>query len=75
MKCKTIIFTLFGVLLLAPLSFGVEKKSADSPAPSVFIPEDAYDFKKVVDGTQVVHEFIIQNKGDAPLKINKVKTG
>ncbi len=75
MKCKTIIFTLFGLLLLAPFSFGVETKAEVSPSPSAFVPEDVYDFNKVVDGTQVVHDFIIQNKGDAPLKINKVKTG
>ena len=50
--------------------------STDTPkTPSAFLPVDTWEFESVVDGTAVVHEFVIQNKGDAPLNISKVKTG
>jgi hypothetical protein len=44
-------------------------------APSAVLPLNKWEFESVVDGTAVVHEFVIQNKGDAPLNISKVKTG
>jgi len=44
-------------------------------APSVFLPEHSFEFAPVVAGTAVTHDFIIQNKGTAPLTIDKVRTG
>ena len=50
--------------------------STDSEkAPAAFLPVTQWEFESVVDGTAVVHDFVIQNKGDAPLNISKVKTG
>jgi hypothetical protein len=43
--------------------------------PSIFIPENSYEFPSVVDGTQVMHDFAIFNKGDGDLEIKRVKTG
>jgi hypothetical protein len=34
-----------------------------------------YSFSPVLDGTEITHDFVIQNKGDAPLAIEKVRTG
>jgi len=51
--------------------FGAEK---DATA-SVFFPESQYEFSPVLDGTQVVHDFVIQNKGNATLTVDRVKTG
>jgi len=48
---------------------------ADNAAPEAFVPQKHFAFPSTMDGTKVVHDFIIQNKGDAPLKITKVKTG
>lgn len=47
----------------------------DDAQPSAFFPTTRYEFSPVLDGTKVVHDFIIQNKGSAPLKIEKVRTG
>ena len=33
------------------------------------------NFSEVLDGTNVVHDFVIQNKGTATLKVDRVKTG
>lgn len=45
-----------------------------TPQPSAFVPKPQYEFAPVVDGQEVAHDFIIQNKGDAPLIIVRVKT-
>jgi len=43
--------------------------------PVIHIPEPAYEFQSVVEGINVVHDFIIQNKGTATLDITKVRPG
>jgi hypothetical protein len=45
----------------------------DSPQAVVLQPQ--YQFESVPEGREVVHEFRIQNKGTAPLLIEKVQTG
>jgi len=42
---------------------------------SAFLPEKFFTFKKVVEGTEVLHHFPVQNQGDGILEIQKVKTG
>ena len=64
-----IFFTLFSIAV----SFGSETETQKSP--SAFFPASSYEFEQVVDGTKVMHDFIIQNKGTAPLIIERVKTG
>jgi hypothetical protein len=44
-------------------------------APQAFMPTTHFEFASVVEGNEVVHEFRIQNKGQGPLVIEKVKTG
>jgi hypothetical protein len=42
--------------------------------PSVYLPAARYQFAPVVEGREVTHDFVVQNKGSAPLEIQKVKT-
>jgi len=42
--------------------------------PSAYLPAARYEFPAVVEGQQVSHNFVIQNKGAAPLEVQKVKT-
>ena len=51
-----------------------EETSAKSAA-SVYFPELSYQFKPVVEGVKVTHDFVVQNKGSDVLKIDDVKTG
>ena len=51
--------------------FGTE----NDQGPKVFFPQTHYEFSAVLEDTTVVHEFVIQNKGDAPLTVERVKTG
>ncbi len=50
-------------------------EKADPAAPQAYIPQKNFTFPSTMDGSRVVHDFIIQNKGDAPLNITKVRTG
>jgi len=43
--------------------------------PSLFIPAPLYTFDAVFEGTPVLHDFIIQNKGTAALVVKKVSGG
>jgi len=42
--------------------------------PSAFMPTTSFNFPEVVEGTEVVHDFTIMNKGAGPLNIQKVET-
>ena len=63
----------FCILFSATLSSGDE--NVIQKFPCAFLPADSYEFAPVVDGTMIMHDFVIQNKGDASLKILNVKTG
>ncbi len=43
--------------------------------PSAFVVEGTHKFDPVPEGSKIEHEFVIQNKGDAPLVIESVKPG
>jgi hypothetical protein len=48
---------------------------ATAGGPSVFFPVKVFEFEPVIDGASVVHDFVVLNKGSAPLQINNVRTG
>jgi hypothetical protein len=48
-------------------------RSGDVPA--VFFPQKIFEFAPVIEGADVVHNFVVQNKGRAPLLITNVRTG
>ena len=75
MKKKTLFlfFLASCILLFETASLGTENKTRD--LPSVFVPESRFQFAPVLDGTEITHDFIVQNKGIAPLTIEKVRTG
>jgi hypothetical protein len=67
------IFLLAGVFLFTPASFGEEGNPIKLPIAS--IPDNSFEFEKVVEGIQILHDFKVLNKGEATLNIDKVKTG
>ena len=73
LKFLAILLIVCCIISLETGAFGVSQQT--HPTPSVFVPEGRYTFSPVLDGTEVKHDFVIQNKGDAPLKIEKVRTG
>lgn len=73
MKLKTLGFVL-GCMIFFTI-YPVAAKNSAEKRPLAVIPEQTYEFVPVVEGSLVTHDFIIQNKGTAPLVIEKVKTG
>jgi len=43
--------------------------------PNIMIPDPLFTFDTVVDGTEVVHDFRVYNRGTGDLAIEKVQTG
>jgi uncharacterized membrane protein YciS (DUF1049 family) len=67
------IFVIIAIaFFLAGTTIGAENNL--SVTPSVLVPHPKYNFESVVDGAQVIHDYVIQNKGAATLEILKVKT-
>ena len=68
----------FGLLVLA-LSFCVTflpgMAVGGEGVPVAVVEEQSFEFPPQFEGTDVVHDFIIKNKGDAELKIVEVKAG
>ncbi|SPD75316.1 conserved hypothetical protein [uncultured Desulfobacterium sp.] len=57
----------------------VREKSAESGSPAfsgpfAVVKESNFNFKSILEGTIVIHDFIIENTGNALLKIIKVNT-
>ncbi|MEE4355188.1 MAG: hypothetical protein V2I97_01895 [Desulfococcaceae bacterium] len=70
-KIKTLL--IFAVICLAA-DMAVGEETADK-SPSAFLPETVYTFAPLVEGSEVVHDFILQNKGNETLFIEKLKSG
>lgn len=72
MKPIVIVTAVFMVLLSVA---GPSTVLAGPPAPRAVIPSPSFQFNPVLDGDEVSHDFAIENRGDAPLIIQNVKTG
>ena len=66
-----LIVATIGVALFATMGICAQ----DEAGPVAFYPETLHEFSSVLDGSEVVHDFIVQNKGMATLQIERVKTG
>ena len=74
MRLKFIMVAVLSLLFFSVIhSIATEK--AINKAPVAVLPEPTFKFEPVVEGTQIQHDFILQNKGTAPLVIKNVRTG
>lgn len=62
---------IIGILLCSIPFIGM----AGQTGPKAVIETKDYDFGSVMEGNDVVQDFVIKNTGDAPLDIQKVRTG
>lgn len=60
-------------VLVCCLSFAAVP--AVQAGPEAVVAEKSHDFGPVLEGNKIVHEFVMQNAGDAPLDIEAVRTG
>ena len=70
----------FGGSGAAPLWFATATAWADDAAapaasgtPQAFFVEPRYAFAPIMEGVDIEHEFIVENRGKAPLAIYKVQ--
>jgi hypothetical protein len=54
---------------------GVCKAAENQPGPAVFYPEKVFGFGIVLEGKEITHDFVVQNRGTAELLIQNVKPG
>ncbi len=66
---------LIGLFLWMFSSFTLADEATPAGGPAAFFPEPRYTFNQELEGTEVLHDFVIMNKGDAPLDVQKVKSG
>jgi hypothetical protein len=62
-------------VFLVALSGGAAAVQPSGSAPAAVFPETRFEFKPVIDGAAVLHDFLLRNTGSAPLNIHDVKTG
>jgi hypothetical protein len=60
------------LFLAATPSFGA---GPAEPAPEAVFSQPSFQFESVLEGQPVTHDFIVRNRGDAELQIEKIKTG
>ena len=71
-RCIPALITLGSFILLMGAASGI---ISAQDLPVALLATDSYEFQLVLEGTQITHEFKVQNKGLAPLQIISVKTG
>ncbi|MBF0227262.1 MAG: DUF1573 domain-containing protein [Desulfobacterales bacterium] len=50
------------------------ENSETAKVPIAFLAESIYDFGSAIEGSEVKHEFILRNNGNAPLAIERMKS-
>lgn len=68
------VWTIFLFLLFLGAG-GASVFSEDVKHPKAVVPEQAFDFKSVDEGSVIEHAFVIRNEGEAPLNVLDVRTG
>ncbi|MCP4694660.1 MAG: DUF1573 domain-containing protein [Desulfobacterales bacterium] len=71
---RKIVLILFSCLFLFFTAAAQAAENQTPAGPSAWLPSTVFAFPTVVDGAVVSHEFVIENKGAAPLKIKKIGT-
>jgi len=76
-KSAKVTFFILGLIVIFSVLFVVftnSKITASMKAPKIVFKEDIHDFGKVPQGPQLQYNFEFVNKGNAPLKIEKIQT-
>jgi hypothetical protein len=61
------------VLLFIALLF--HSGALSSAAPKIELGERVYSFNEMIEGATVEHVYQVQNRGDQPLEIQRIKPG
>ncbi|CAB5163785.1 hypothetical protein D3OALGB2SA_5606 [Olavius algarvensis associated proteobacterium Delta 3] len=75
MRQRSAVFLLAMISSLVWVWAAAAAESQTPNRPKAVAPEPRFEFSTVVEGTEVTHDFVIENHGTAPLNIAKVQTG
>ena len=64
---------LMGLLFWIFTSFSLADEAATG-GPVAFFPESRYTFQQALEGTELLHDFVIVNKGDSLLEVQEGQT-
>ncbi len=65
---------MIGFMLVCMTATPAVGQGADAATgPKVYLPMQQHDFPLVVEGVDVVHDFVVKNVGSADLLIQRVK--
>jgi hypothetical protein len=62
------------IFFLLLFSSAFAEKPEEENRPEAHFPENTFTFDKVLEGTLVIHDFVIKNTGNAPLIVENVKS-
>lgn len=74
-RLKMIGFLMLVIIAAGAVTAEETKRTTPPVGPFAVVEKAAYSFPVVVEGTEVRHDFVIRNAGDAPLIIKKVHAG
>ena len=74
MKVYSILFALVIGLAQVSAANDVDTSRSSNATPTISVEDTDYYFGTMLEGEKTVHTFIVKNTGDAPLKINEIKT-
>ncbi len=72
MRKKLLLLSVMYMVLVPVLGSAADTSSF---GPQAFLPESIFEFQPVVEGNQIVHRFMLHNRGEAPLEILKIESG
>lgn len=72
---KSSIPAAFFIVCLVAFGAGTQLAHAEDNAkgPQAVFPDTRYEFGTIMEGQQVRHDFIVENRGAAPLVIERVQ--
>ena len=72
---KQFVFKIFIISFMISIIFEINVHANIIQASQAYFPVKDYQTKTIVDGQPILYDFVIQNKGEAPLNISEVETG
>lgn len=68
------IFAAFMTALMVTAGLASAGAAAPGASPKIHFPEERYTFSPVMEGAIITHDFVVENRGVAPLTISQVRT-
>ena len=68
------ILAAFAVIVLLAGAPAGGSPAEPGPSPKIHFPEERYAFSPVMEGADITHDFVVENRGAQTLSISQVKT-